>query len=90
METLTLARYILELSLMEYDFLKYRESEMAAASLCLAFRMKKCGEWVRRQVSSFVWWSSEHQLYYHCDIEKKIHSLVTIIFSRQTTGIILV
>lgn len=47
METLTLARYILELSLMEYDFLKYRESEMAAASLCLAFRMKKCGEWNR-------------------------------------------
>ncbi|XP_060064040.1 G2/mitotic-specific cyclin-B3-like [Ylistrum balloti] len=45
METLTLARYILELSLMEYDFLKYRESEMASACLCLAFRMKKCGEW---------------------------------------------
>ncbi|XP_021341041.1 G2/mitotic-specific cyclin-B3-like [Mizuhopecten yessoensis] len=47
METLTLARYILELSLMEYDFLKYRESEMASACLCLAFRMKKCGEWNR-------------------------------------------
>ncbi|XP_033759926.1 G2/mitotic-specific cyclin-B3-like [Pecten maximus] len=47
METLTLARYVLEMSLMEYDFLKYRESEMASACLCLAFRMKKCGDWNR-------------------------------------------
>ena len=46
METLTLARYILEMSLMEYDFVHRRESEMAAASLCLALRMKKAGDWV--------------------------------------------
>ena len=47
METLTLARYILEMSLMEYEFISNRESEMAAASLSLALRMKQAGEWVR-------------------------------------------
>lgn len=45
METLTLARYILEMSLMEYDFIKYRESKMACACLHLAQKMKKTGEW---------------------------------------------
>lgn len=45
METLTLARFILEMSLMEYEFIKYRESKMACACLHLAQRMKKSGEW---------------------------------------------
>lgn len=45
METLTLARFILEMSLMEYEFIKYRESKMACACLHLAQRMKKNGEW---------------------------------------------
>jgi cyclin B len=47
METLTLARFILEMSLMEYEFIKYRESKMACACLHLAQRMKKSGEWVK-------------------------------------------
>lgn len=47
METLTLARFILEMSLMEYEFIKYRESKMACACLHLAQRMKKNGEWVK-------------------------------------------
>ncbi|KAL5004745.1 hypothetical protein ScPMuIL_018201 [Solemya velum] len=46
-ETLTLARYILEMSLMEYDLVSESESKMAAASLLLAFRMKECSEWTR-------------------------------------------
>ncbi|KAH3809802.1 G2/mitotic-specific cyclin-B3-like [Dreissena polymorpha] len=50
METLTLGRYILEMSLMEYDFIQRRDSEMAAASLLLALRMKNCGEWTKTMV----------------------------------------
>lgn len=41
-----MARYILEMSLMEYEFIKYRESKMASACLLLAMKMKKAGEWV--------------------------------------------
>ncbi|XP_053403016.1 G2/mitotic-specific cyclin-B3-like [Mercenaria mercenaria] len=50
METLTLARYILEMSLMEYEFVSKRESEMAAASLWLALKMKKAGDWTNTLV----------------------------------------
>jgi cyclin B len=46
METLTMARFILEMSLMEYKFIKYRESKVASACLLLAMKMKKTGEWV--------------------------------------------
>ena len=47
METLTLARYILEMTLMDYDIISLRESEVAAASLLVALRMKNAGDWVR-------------------------------------------
>jgi len=40
METLTLARYILETSLMEYDLIQERDSKTAAAALLLALKMK--------------------------------------------------
>nr|XP_006822383.1 PREDICTED: G2/mitotic-specific cyclin-B3-like [Saccoglossus kowalevskii] len=46
METLTLARYILELTLQDYDFcVNYKESHLAAATLLLAFKMKRIMEW---------------------------------------------
>ena len=45
METLTLARYILETSLLEYDFVPVRASKMAAACLSLAMAMKDLNEW---------------------------------------------
>ncbi|KAI1708128.1 G2/mitotic-specific cyclin-B3 [Ditylenchus destructor] len=45
MSTLTLARYILETSLMFLDFCRVSESLMGAASLLLALRMKKIGDW---------------------------------------------
>lgn len=45
MEILTLGRYILEMSLMDYEFVKYRDSKLAAACLLLAFKMKKSGQW---------------------------------------------
>ncbi|KFM65910.1 G2/mitotic-specific cyclin-B3, partial [Stegodyphus mimosarum] len=40
MELLTLARYILETSLMDYDLIDVLDSKMAAASLLLALKMK--------------------------------------------------
>ena len=46
METLTLARYILETSLMFFEFCRVSESLMAVASYLLAIRMKHVGDWV--------------------------------------------
>lgn len=46
METLTLARYILELSLMEYNLITVRDSMLAAAALYIAQKMRKEGVWV--------------------------------------------
>lgn len=40
METLTLSRYILETSLMEYDLVHERDSKIAAGSLLLALKMR--------------------------------------------------
>jgi len=50
MPTLTLARYILETSLMFYDYICVKDDLMAAASLLLALRMKKIGDWDARLV----------------------------------------
>lgn len=47
METHTLARYISESTLQEYQFVTEKPSMMAAASMYLALRMKKLGGWVR-------------------------------------------
>lgn len=51
METLTLARYILEMSLMDYDVIEERDSLMAAAALMLALKMKKSPSWVSSRCS---------------------------------------
>uniref|UniRef100_A0A915KN46 G2/mitotic-specific cyclin-B3 n=1 Tax=Romanomermis culicivorax TaxID=13658 RepID=A0A915KN46_ROMCU len=55
METLTLARFILESSLMHYEFVSYKESLMASACLLLALKMKNEGEWgdVHRKYSGY-------------------------------------
>ncbi|GAB6021177.1 g2 mitotic-specific [Chamberlinius hualienensis] len=47
METLTLARYILELSLMEYNLVDVLDSRIAAASLALALQMLKLQPWTK-------------------------------------------
>lgn len=47
MELLTLARYILETSLMDYDLIDVLDSKIAAAALLLALKMKK-QTWVRK------------------------------------------
>ncbi|KHN73565.1 G2/mitotic-specific cyclin-B3 [Toxocara canis] len=45
MGTLTLARYILETSLMFYEFVPVSDSLMGAACFLMAIRMKKLGDW---------------------------------------------
>ncbi|XP_046402110.1 G2/mitotic-specific cyclin-B3 [Ischnura elegans] len=45
MQVLTLARYILETSLMEYDLISRSDSKMGAASLLLALKMLNVGSW---------------------------------------------
>ncbi|KAH0630745.1 hypothetical protein JD844_003928 [Phrynosoma platyrhinos] len=45
METLTLARFICELTLQEYDFVQESASHLAASCLLLALKMKKLGGW---------------------------------------------
>ncbi|VDK52100.1 unnamed protein product [Anisakis simplex] len=45
MGTLTLARYILETSLMFYEFIGVSDSLMGAACFLMALRMKKLGDW---------------------------------------------
>nr|ATL75339.1 cyclin B3-like protein [Diachasma muliebre] len=45
MPTLTLARYILEYSLMDYSTIMFSDSKIAAAALLLALQMKDLGGW---------------------------------------------
>lgn len=45
MATLSAARYVLEISLLWFDFSRVSESKMAAASLLWALRVKKRGGW---------------------------------------------
>ena len=46
MEELTLARFILEMSLMEYELVEEKDSKIAAAALLLAIKMKGENQWV--------------------------------------------
>ncbi|MGH0147429.1 UNVERIFIED_CONTAM: hypothetical protein FKN15_021327 [Acipenser sinensis] len=45
---LTLARYICEMTLQEYEFLQERSSKLAAACLFLAMKMACSGDWDQR------------------------------------------
>ena len=54
METHTMARYISESTLQDYQFVDVRPSLMAAACMYLALRMKKLGGWV----STCIEWAS--------------------------------
>lgn len=46
METLTLARFLCEITLQEYDYARERPSKLAASCLLLALTMKNLGGWV--------------------------------------------
>ncbi|KAG2463652.1 CCNB3 protein, partial [Polypterus senegalus] len=60
METLTLARYICELTLQELDFVSERASQLAAACLLLAMAMKKIGGWLFGTVAFYLCTASVH------------------------------
>ncbi|VFV22040.1 g2 mitotic-specific cyclin-b3-like [Lynx pardinus] len=45
MKTLTLSRFICEMTLQEYDYIQERASKLAAGSFLLALYMKKLGHW---------------------------------------------
>lgn len=47
MPTLTLARYILEYSLMDYNTVTMSDSKLASAALYLALQMKKISGWTK-------------------------------------------
>lgn len=50
MPLLTLARYILELALMNYKTITLSESKQAAAALYLAFKMVKHDDWTDKLI----------------------------------------
>jgi len=47
LETHTLARYICESTLQDYQFIGVRPSHIAAAAMYLTLRMKRLGDWVQ-------------------------------------------
>ena len=49
METHTLARYICESTLQEYEFVSDDPSHIAGAAMYLSIRMKRLGGWVRKE-----------------------------------------
>lgn len=48
MKTLTLSRFICEMTLQEYDYIQERASKLAAGSFLLALYMKKLGHRVNK------------------------------------------
>ena len=46
MDVLTLGRYILEMSLMDYKYTQVADSMLAASALLLAISIKKFSAWV--------------------------------------------
>lgn len=63
MQTLTLARFVLELSLQCYELVDEKDSLMAASALWLAFKMNKNGEW------------TETLIYYTSHLEREVLTL---------------
>lgn len=72
--TLTLARYVLETSLMDYSFVSFHESKMAAACLLLAMNMNCDGQWVRKD----MWF---HLTYLLTMFGSTIYSLAQLLLS---------
>uniref|UniRef100_F1KW10 G2/mitotic-specific cyclin-B3 n=1 Tax=Ascaris suum TaxID=6253 RepID=F1KW10_ASCSU len=87
MKLLTLARYILETSLMFYEFVAVPESLMAAACLLLALRMNSSGDWnaILTKYSRYkledvepLTWALNHMMV----MRPKIYNTLTVIFDK--------
>ena len=83
MVTLTLSRYILESSLLDYLFVGRRESLMAAASLLLAMCMNNDGVWV-------CLWTIHHHKIYYSNIINITRRLIKAVFICQCCSKIIV
>lgn len=73
METLTLARYLLELSLMEYDFVDVKDSMISAATLLLALVMKGVKDPWTKTLEHYSGYSKEDLF----DITHRLHAFVS-------------
>jgi len=54
METLTLARFLCEMTLQEYDYARESPSKLAASCLLLALTMKNLGGWVSKRLPNLL------------------------------------
>lgn len=81
MDTLTLARYISEMSLMEYDFIDVRESMMAAGSLLLALVMKGVKDPWNKTLEHYSGYSVEDLF----DLTHRLHAYLADIPSHLKT-----
>lgn len=79
MPLLTLARYILEYSLMDYSTITFSDSKMAAASLLLAILMKDNGKW-----TPTLEYYSGYKLE---DIKDLVHLLNEVLHKKQKDNI---
>jgi len=70
MDTLTLARYISEMSLMEYEFIDVRDSMMAAAALLLALVMKGVKDPWNKTLEYYSGYTSEDLF----DLTHRVHA----------------
>lgn len=75
MPILTLARYILELSLMDYATVKLRDSKLASAALFLALQMKGVGGGWTKTLQFYTG-------YKYQEIEQEVHILNEIVHKK--------
>lgn len=47
----TLAKYLMELTIVEYDLVQYLPSQIAAAALCLSMKVLDSSQWVSTALS---------------------------------------
>ncbi|XP_074247926.1 G2/mitotic-specific cyclin-B3 [Saimiri boliviensis] len=72
MKTLTLSRYICELSLQEYDYVQEKASKLATASLLLALYMRHLGYWV-----PILEYYSDYKISELYSVVKRLNKLLT-------------
>jgi G2/mitotic-specific cyclin-B3 len=73
MDTLTLARYLLEMSLMEYNFIDVKDSMMASSCLLLALVMKSVKEPWSKTLEYYSGYSKEDIF----DLTHRLHVFIS-------------
>lgn len=81
MPELTLARYILEFSLMSYDMITLSDSKVAAACLFMALRMSDKTGWNKQlQYYSGKLIQTHHQIYFETKSPAQFFSKISYVF----------